>query len=141
MRLWSLSTRQRLIEWVFSRYGAKVCLRRKCSWDKRRAIDFILNLIGFASENWTATIGAYLWAVLDEARSRGYNFDASRIATERLPISISVTRGQLDFERQRLMKKLRTRDQDRFRILGAAVARPHPILRVVAGGLEPWEVA
>ena len=94
-----------------------------------------------ASENPTATIEAHLWAVPDEARRSGYNFDASRIATERLPISISVTRGQLDFERQHLMKKLRTRDQDRFRILGAAVARPHPILRVVAGGLEPWEVA
>jgi hypothetical protein len=92
-----------------------------------------------ASKNPTATIGAYLWAVLDEARSRGYNFDASRIATRRLPISISVTQGQLDFERHHLMKKLRIRDKARFRILGTAAAQPHPMLRVVAGGVEPWE--
>jgi hypothetical protein len=92
-----------------------------------------------ASKNPTATIGTYLWAVLDEARSRGYNFDASRIATRRLPISISVTQGQLDFERHHLMKKLRIRDKARFRILGTAAAQPHPMLRVVAGGVEPWE--
>jgi hypothetical protein len=94
-----------------------------------------------ASKNPTGTIGTYLWAVLDEAKSRGYNFDASKIATRRHPVSIPVTRGQLDFERQHLMKKLRIRDQARFRILGATIAQPHPMLRVVAGGLEPWEAA
>jgi hypothetical protein len=92
-----------------------------------------------ASKNPTATIGTYLWAVLDEARSRGYHFDASRIATGRLLVSIPVTQGQLDFEQQHLMKKLRIRDQARFRILGAGTARPHPMLRVVPGGPEPWE--
>jgi hypothetical protein len=94
-----------------------------------------------ASKNPAAAIGTYLWVVLDEARSRGYNFDASKIATRRRPVSIPVTQGQLDFERQHLMKKLRIRDQARFRILSAATVRPHPMLRVVAGGLEPWEAA
>ncbi len=65
------------------------------------------------TRNPTAAIGTYLWAVFDEAKSRGYNFDSSRIATRRVPVSISVTRGQLDFERQHLMKKLRIRNQDR----------------------------
>jgi hypothetical protein len=92
-----------------------------------------------ASKNPIAAIGTYLWAVLDEAKNRGYNFDSSKIATRRLAVSITVTRGQLDFERQHLMKKLRIRDQARFRVLDSATARPHPMLQVVAGGLEPWE--
>lgn len=94
-----------------------------------------------ASRNPTAAIGTYLWAVVDEAVSRGYNFDASKIVTKKLRISIPVTQGQLDFERRHLMKKLQIRDQARFRILVATAPPPHPMLRVVAGDLEPWEIA
>jgi hypothetical protein len=92
------------------------------------------------SKNPVATISTYLWAVVDEAKVRGYNFDASKIAMRRRSVSIPVTQGQLDFEREHLRKKLRIRDRARFRMLSAATLKPHPMLRVVAGGLEPWEV-
>ena len=141
MRLWSLhpSTLDRMGLVAVWREGL---LAQKVLLGQTKGYRFHPQLQRFrASGNPTATIGTYLWAVLDEARSRGYNFDAAKIATRRLPVSIPVTQGQLDFERQHLMKKLRIRDQARFRILGAAPARPHPMLRVVAGGLEPWEAA
>jgi hypothetical protein len=93
-----------------------------------------------ARKNPVAAISAYLWAVVVEASARGYNFDASKIAMKRRAVSIPVTRGQLDFERDHLMKKLRIRDQARFRILRKSELTPHPILRVVAGDVEPWEV-
>jgi hypothetical protein len=141
MRLWSLhpSALDRMGLLAVWREGL---LAQKVLLGQTKGYRFHPQLERFrASKNPTATIGTYLWAVLDEARSRGYNFDASKIATRRVRVSIPVTRGQLDFERQHLLKKLRIRDQARFRILGAATAQPHPMLRVIAGGLESWEVA
>lgn len=93
-----------------------------------------------ASRNPVATISTYLWEVLNEARARGYNFDASRIAMRKRSVSIPVTRGQLDFEQKHLLKKLRIRDRVRYRELRAAEIAPHPMMRVVGGDLEPWEV-
>ena len=94
-----------------------------------------------ASKNPVAAISTYLWAVLDEARARGYKFDASKIARRRNPaVSISVTDGQLEFERRHLIRKLRVRDPARAPKLKALRLRPHPMLRVVAGGVEPWEI-
>lgn len=93
-----------------------------------------------ATKNPVAAISTYLWGVVDEAKGRGYNFDASKIATGRRAISIPVTEGQLEFERKHLRRKLRIRNPAMFRILNAAVVRPHPMLRVVAGGREDWEI-
>jgi hypothetical protein len=44
------------------------------------------------------------------------------------------------FEQKHLLKKLSIRDQVRFRELGTAEIAPHPMMRVVSGDLEPWEV-
>jgi hypothetical protein len=92
-----------------------------------------------ASQNPVIAISTYLWAVVDEARLRGYTFDASKIARKRRGILIPVTRGQLEFEREHLRKKLRFRDQGKAKLLSTAKLRPHPMLRVVAGDIEPWE--
>jgi hypothetical protein len=92
------------------------------------------------SKDPVAAISTYLWAVIDEAKIRGYNFDSSKIVMTRQTVSIVVRRGQLEYERKHLKKKLQTRDRTRLRSLAAATLRPHPMLRVVAGGVEPWEV-
>jgi hypothetical protein len=94
------------------------------------------------TKNPVSAIGAYLRAVADEAASRGYRFDASKIAQPRRRTAfLPVTRGQLEFERRHLQRKLRARDPSRLRLLKLAALKPHPILRVVAGGVEPWERA
>ena len=87
-----------------------------------------------------AAISTYLWEVLSEAKARGYNFDATKIAMRKRSVSIPVTRGQLNYEHKHLLKKLRTRDPLRFRALSVVVITPHPMMRVVEGDLEPWEV-
>lgn len=93
-----------------------------------------------SAKNPVAAIGAYLWAVADEAQARGYHFDASKIAMRRRRIgSIAVTRGQLEFEREHLRRKLRVRSPSRVRLLKSAALKPHPLLRVVPGAVEPWE--
>ena len=141
MRLWSLhpSVLDRMGLVALWREGL---LAQKVLLGQTKGYRFHPQLERFrASRNPVAAIGTYLWAVVDEAKARNYNFDASKIAMSRGSGSIPVTRGQLDFERQHLMKKLRIRDPARFRMLRATAALPHPMLRIVAGGLEPWEVA
>jgi hypothetical protein len=86
-----------------------------------------------------AAIGAYLWGVVEEAEARGYRFDASKIVEKKRRISMLVTDGQLQYELQHLSRKLQQRDPDRLGALREAGARPHPMLRVVAGGVADWE--
>jgi len=141
MRLWSLhpSALDRLGLVALWREGL---LAQKVLLGETNGYRFHPQLDRFrASGNPVATISTYLWDVLNEARARGYNFDASKIATRKHSVSIPVTRGQLDFERKHLLKKLRIRDRVRFRELSAAEITPHPMMRVVCGDLEPWEIA
>jgi len=93
-----------------------------------------------ASKNPVAAISTYLWAVIDEATARGYNFDASKIAMRRRRVSISVTQGQLEFEFEHSRRKLRVRDRARLRILSTMRLKPHPMLRVFPGDAESWEL-
>jgi hypothetical protein len=93
-----------------------------------------------ANKNPVAAISTYLWAVVDEACARGYRFDASKIAMRRRGIIIPVTQGQMEFEREHLRKKLRLRDKRRAGLLDRAKPKSHPMMRVVAGDIEPWEV-
>jgi len=87
-----------------------------------------------------AAISTYLWGVIEEAEARGYAFDSSKIVLELSPISLFVTQGQLEFEWKHLRRKLSVRDPARHRSLTVAELRSHPMLRVIAGGIEPWEV-
>ena len=93
-----------------------------------------------ACKNSASAISNYLWAVAEEADARGYRFDSSKIARMKTTVSIPVTRGQLEFEREHLKKKLRVRDRRQLRVLMAARLRAHPILRIVTGGREDWEI-
>jgi hypothetical protein len=85
-------------------------------------------------------ISAYLWAVHDEATLRGYSFDSCKIVRRRIPLSIFVTQGQLDFELAHLKGKLRLRDPGRYRGLRRLrEITAHPLFTVVAGEVEAWE--
>jgi hypothetical protein len=140
MRLWSLhpSLLDRAGIVALWREGL---LAQKVLLGQTRGYRFHPQLERFrASRNPVAAIAAYLWAVADEAGARGYHFDVSKIAMRRRAVSIPVTEGQLEFEREHLSRKLRARDRARLRILKAARLTPHPMLRVVAGDIEPWEV-
>jgi hypothetical protein len=86
-------------------------------------------------------IAAYLRAVHAEAARRGYRFDRKKIGRGRSVSRIAATRGQLDYEWKRLRAKLRARDPSRLAAL-KSIKRPapHPLFRVVAGGIADWEV-
>ena len=97
-----------------------------------------------AQEDPSAAVGAYLQALAEEAASRGYRFDRSRIdvppAVGSEPARIPVTEGQLALEARHLLVKLERRDPDRARRAELlAGPRTHPLFTLVPGPVEPWE--
>ena len=86
-----------------------------------------------------AAINTYLAGVLEEARSRGYDFDSRKAGRTRTGAPIPVTAGQLEYEWRHLLRKLRARNPALFRRWRAAQAEPHPMFVVVPGPIEPWE--
>jgi hypothetical protein len=93
-----------------------------------------------ARSNPIGTITRYLVEVYDESKARGYHFDRSKIGRRTNPGRITETEGQLLYEWSHLKRKLRKRDPKRYRRLrGVTVPEPHPIFRIVAGGVSPSE--
>jgi hypothetical protein len=85
-------------------------------------------------------IAAYLHHVVDEAESRGYKFDRSKLPRRKSALRIDVTDGQLRYEWQHLLTKLHNRDPARHaRFANIIDPSPHPFFVVVAGSVAAWE--
>lgn len=94
-------------------------------------------------DNPILAINKYMEAILTEANERGYSFDYSKITFTgtKMDVSIDVTDGQIKFERNHLLYKLRTRDRVKYLMVGRNKdLDPHPIFNVVPGEIEPWEI-
>ena len=86
------------------------------------------------------SIAQYLRHVHAEALARGYRFDRDLIGSSGTRSRIPVTRGQLEHEWSHLKAKLARRDPARAaRCEAVASPAPHPLFRVVPGGVEAWE--
>jgi hypothetical protein len=87
-----------------------------------------------------SAINCYLSGILSEAQSRGYSFDAAKIGPIRTRATIAGTSGQLQYEWQHLLKKLRTRCPAQYRRLcDVSDPLPHPLFQIVAGPVAHWE--
>lgn len=87
-----------------------------------------------------ASIGSYLEAVHDEAARREYRFDRSKLPGSRVVAQFDETEGQLLYEWEHLMRKLRVRDPERAeRFTEVDVPEPHPLFRIVPGPVAAWE--
>lgn len=85
-------------------------------------------------------IANYLRVIHEEATRRGYSFDISKLARGGTVDRIEAARGQLEFEWQHLVAKLRRRDPRWLRGLDrTAPLRPHPSFCIISGGIEDWE--
>lgn len=87
-----------------------------------------------------AALNAYLRAIHAEAEARGYSFSKRKLGPRRARVVLEVTRGQLRYEWQHLLRKLKARSPPlhvRWRRLAAP--RAHPIFRIVPGGVAAWE--
>jgi len=87
-----------------------------------------------------AAISAYLGAIHEEAKARGYSFDRSKVGRLRNVERIRVTRGQLEFEWRHLLAKVAKRSPAHYRKLRLVrTPRCHPLVRLRAGDVEAWE--
>ncbi|MBF0583285.1 MAG: DNA lyase [Magnetococcales bacterium] len=86
------------------------------------------------------SIASYLTGVLEEARRRGYHFDAARIRHPAAVGLVEETTGQLLFEWRHLQQKLAVRNPAtlaQWREL--SVPDAHPLFRIVDGEVRLWE--
>jgi hypothetical protein len=87
-----------------------------------------------------SAINCYLAGVLSEAQSRGYSFDATKVGPIRSHGKIVAAAGQLQFEWHHLLEKLRVRSPAQYRrFRNVSNPEPHPLFRIVAGPVAPWE--
>jgi hypothetical protein len=87
-----------------------------------------------------SAINRYLAAILSEADLRRYSFDRTKVGPIRSRVRISTTEGQLEHEWQHLLEKLRLRSPTQYERLRTVTSPvPHPLFRIVAGPVEPWE--
>jgi hypothetical protein len=89
-----------------------------------------------------AFIAEYLRAAHAEAEARGYRFAGSKVSRSRTRGRMTVSRAQLQLEWGHLVAKLQRRDPRWLaRITAVRRPEPHPLFRVVAGGVADWERA
>ena len=83
----------------------------------------------------------YLQHVFYEAEQRGYQFDRTKFEYVSSIDKISLTTGQLDYEKNHLIRKIRKRDVNWYHkfIKERAEIKAHPLFYVVQGGIEEWE--
>jgi hypothetical protein len=87
-----------------------------------------------------AAINSYLRVVVIEAEKRGYSFNRRKIGPGRRGVAVRATRGQLAYEWQHLLRKLRVRDPRlHARLCRHARPQAHPLFEIVHGGVESWE--
>lgn len=87
-------------------------------------------------------INQYLAAVYETAMERGYDFDQKKIKWDFKPSVIKVTTGQLAYEKEHLLRKLKTRDKKKFKELESIhKLQTHPLFKTIKGNIAQWEVA
>ena len=69
------------------------------------------------TNNPIGAIAGYLRCVVDEADNRGYNFNRSKIINKRFKGKITITSGQLEYEFEHLLKKLKKRNPELYKKL------------------------
>jgi hypothetical protein len=93
------------------------------------------------SANPLQGINQYLAAVYKESQIRGFHFNKDKLKIYNEPVTLTVTRKQIEYETQHLLKKLKTRDMERYqRLLNETNIEPHPIFKIIDGEIEVWEI-
>jgi len=93
------------------------------------------------SEDPLGNINHYLSEVLKEGQKRGFRFDPGKIPASSGTNLLKVTSGQLVYEREHLLEKIKKRDPVKYISCKDIVNfSAHPLFRTVEGEIEPWEV-
>jgi hypothetical protein len=140
MRLWTLHPRYLDAKGLVALWR-EALLAQKVLQGKTKGYRHHPQLIRFqACSRPETAIAAYLTAVLEEAKHRGYNFDSTKILKSRVHRKIAETDGQLFYEWRHLKRKLRLRDYQKYRLLlSIEKPEPHPLFQIISGPRRSWE--
>lgn len=85
-------------------------------------------------------LNQYLWDVADEAHNRGYKFNITKLYHSPKRYAMQVTEGQVQYERQWLLSKLKERAPHQVDKL-AEIRYPitHPLFYTIPGDIAEWE--
>ena len=87
-----------------------------------------------------ASISTYLQVVYDESMKRGYCFNTAKINSRRTDIKIAETKGQLAFEWQHFLNKLKNRKPElHLQYISLGEPEPNPVFRIIPGKVREWE--
>lgn len=142
MRLWSLHPMY-LDKFGLVALWREALLAKKVLEGKTKGYRNHPQLIRFKnSNNPLHLINVYLKFIYDEAKNRNYNFDFKKIELEQNHNfqPINVTEGQLLYELQHLLNKLKVRCPENFeKLKNINKLQSNPVFKIVPGEIEPWE--
>ncbi len=141
MRLWSIHPKYLDAKGLVALWR-EALLAQKVLSGQTRGYTRHPQLIRFReSSNPKKLMSLYLYFIYEEAHRRNYQFDKNKINSKPRPgIQLVVTRGQIQFEKDHLLNKLKTRDLENFeKLLKVKRMQPHSLFRVVPGEREHWE--
>jgi Pyrimidine dimer DNA glycosylase len=141
MRLWTLHPKYLDAKGLVALWR-EALLAQKVLRGKTKGYRHHPQLIRFqAHADPVAAMGSFLKIVFEEATRRGYEFDGSKIAKHSAGIKLSETKGQLLYEWKHLRKKLEIRaPQVLAPYKKISIPEPHPIFKLIAGGVREWEI-
>lgn len=85
-------------------------------------------------------INQYLRYIYDESCRRGYCFDKTKIGKHKTNKKININKGQIEYEFKHLKKKLKTRDNIRYKgLLEVKKIQANPLFIIKKGPIEKWE--
>lgn len=141
MRLWSISPkyldRQGLLAvWREGLLAKKVLANKTKGYKNHPQLNRFKE-----SDNPLKNIDVYLYGIFLEAKNRNYKFDINKIDIREInKKQICVTKGQILYEFNHLLDKLKFRDFTRFKELDNIVKPElHFIFKLVQGDIERWE--
>jgi nitroimidazol reductase NimA-like FMN-containing flavoprotein (pyridoxamine 5'-phosphate oxidase superfamily) len=86
------------------------------------------------------SLSSYLLEIYRESQNRDFRFDPEKIRNKAGTSKIKVTRGQLEFELDHLKKKLKGRDESKYKeIMTTRTPKTNPIFIITEGDIESWE--
>lgn len=140
MRIWSLHPKYLDSKGLVALWR-ETLLAKKVLEGKTKGYKNHPQLIRFREiKNPLNAINKYLEQIVKEAESRSYNFDSTKIQKNRSAGKIKVTTGQIKYEFEHLLNKLKKRDPERYEILkNVKQIQLHPLFLRKKGGVEKWE--
>jgi hypothetical protein len=141
MRIWSLHPRYLDTKGLVALWR-ETLLAKKVLEGKTKGYKNHPQLIRFKnSPNALHCINQYLTVVFDESLNRGYHFERNKIDTHVESILLTVTKGQIEYEKNHLLRKLEIRDPERFYLLSQeSEIDSHPLFKLIEGTVEEWEI-